>query len=414
MLRCCGAAVLLGIAALPVSSTAQEATRDSGAAYSMRLLTMGQGDQIWERFGHNALAVESANTGTRIAYNWGLFDFAQPGFLSRFLTGRTLYWMDGFDVGATLTAYGARDREVVGQDLALSAAQRSQLAEFLRWNALPDNKYYQYDYFLDNCSTRLRDAVDRVLGGAIKRQTDTVMSGTTFRSHTQRLLEENPLTYAGITIALGQPADREISAWEEMFLPVRLRDLLRNVQVDTGGGALVALVAREQPLFVSRRPPERREASTFVRYFLGVGVGLAVMLLLLGNVSHGSGRAAFATLASAWLAIGGILGVILALAWGTTRHVFWFRNENLFLLNPLLLVLAVMLPFALRASASERLRQRTLGLTRLITLLALFAVSAKALPWFYQRNWEVIALVLPAHLAVAAIVWRSLNPKLSS
>ena len=399
------AGVLSGIAAMRSTSGAQSAVAP-GAEISVQLLTMGQGDEIFERFGHNALWISNRRTGTDVAWNWGLFDFEQPGFVGRFLTGNTRYWMDGFDARQTLRLYESRNRAVVAQDLLLGTAQRAQLSEFLRWNARPENKFYQYDYFLDNCSTRLRDALDRVVGGAIKRQTQGVGTGTTFRSHTQRLLEDMPLTYAGITIALGQPADREISVWEEMFLPVRMRARLAQVMVDTGGGAGVSLVRSERIAVGATRAPERDVAGSYKRYFLGAGVALGALLLVTGMGRHPAARIAFTMLSVAWLAAGGIIGLILALAWGVTRHVFWYRNENLFLLNPLLLVLAVLIPLAMRQSASPRARRNAWHSTAVVAGLSVLAVVVKALPWFFQRNWEVIALVLPVHVALAVLMWR--------
>ena len=399
------AAVLLGITATGSTSAAQ-VPGSPGAEISVQLLTMGQGDELFERFGHNAIWISNTRTGADVAWNWGLFDFKQPGFVGRFLTGNTRYWMDGFDAFQTLRSYEARNRAVVAQELLLGTAQRAQLNEFLRWNARPENKFYQYDYFLDNCSTRLRDALDMVVGGAIKRQTQGVGSGTTFRSHTQRLLEDMPLTYAGITIALGQPADREISVWEEMFLPVRLRARLSRITIDSGGGAIVSMVRSERLAVEATRTPEREVAGSYERYFLGAGVALGALLLVTGMARHPVPRFAFATLSVTWLAVGGIIGLILALAWGVTRHVFWYRNENLFLLNPLLLVLAVLIPLAMRRSASERARRITWLLAAVVAGLSVLAVVVKALPWFFQHNWEVIALVLPAHVALAVVMWK--------
>jgi hypothetical protein len=267
-------------------------------------------------------------------------------------------------------------------------------------------RYYTYDYFLDNCSTRLRDALDRVMNGALREQTHVIRTGTTFRSHTKRLLEENPLAYAGIIIALGQPADREISAWEEMFLPGRLREHIMRARIDTGG-AVVPLIRNSTLMASSNRPTERPRAHSYVENFIGIGIFAGVLLLLSGALMlRGKSRYPFVILGSAWYLASGLLGLILSLAWMLTRHQFWFRNENLLLLHPLLLALAVMLPLAMRASAGTRLRLWTRYLAVAVAGIGVLALASKALPMFYQRNFEVLALVLPAHLAIAAVMWR--------
>jgi hypothetical protein len=386
----------------------REDAETNGRLINVRLMTMGQGDAIWERFGHNALWLSYARSGRGIAYNWGIFDFRQPGFVARFLTGDTRYWMDGFDAYATATVYQQLDRSVHADQLVLSDRQRGELDAYVRWNQLPDNKFYTYDYFLNNCSTLLRDVLDRALGGTIRRQTEKVGTGTSFRSHTQRMLEGQPLAYTGITIALGQPADREISAWEEMFLPGKLRDHVLRIQVDTGDGRLQPLIRDSVTLYRAQRPPEPAVAGSFVRYFVGAGVLIGALLLGAGAMAQrGIMRPLFATVASVWLVIAGLVGLILTLAWGVTRHVFWYRNENLFLLNPLLLVLAFMIPFALRRDASDAMRRRAALLSIAVAGLGVLGLVLKALPWLYQKNWEVIALVLPAHVAIAAVMWRS-------
>src|SRR5205823_7278461 len=127
-----------------------------------------------------------------------------------------LYWMGGFDLQSTIDQYREANRPVWAQELNLTPAQRSSLAQFIEWNERPENRFYHYDYYRDNCSTRVRDALDRVLGGAIKSQTSTLPTGATYRFHTQRLTANDPLIFTGLLVALGHYVDRPISAWEEM------------------------------------------------------------------------------------------------------------------------------------------------------------------------------------------------------
>src|SRR5690606_10368807 len=124
--------------------------------------------------------------------------------------------------------YAAQDRESVEQELALTPAQRAELAAIVAENALEENKYYRYDYFRDNCSTRLRDALDRVLGGSLKGRFTPLRTEWTYRSESVRLTAPDGLAQAGIDVALGPRADVPMTAWEAMFIPMRLRDYLRE------------------------------------------------------------------------------------------------------------------------------------------------------------------------------------------
>ena len=132
-------------------------------------MTMGPGKAVWERFGHNAIWIHDPERGTDQAYNYGLFDLRQEKFLVRFLQGRMWYWMQGFPAQAYVELYRRANRSVWIQELEMPANAKRELQEFLEWNERPENRFYHYDYYRDNCSTRVRDALDRALGGRIQR-----------------------------------------------------------------------------------------------------------------------------------------------------------------------------------------------------------------------------------------------------
>src|SRR5690606_6202587 len=128
-------------------------------------------------------------------------------FFVRFIQGRMDYWMEGFDSQLFADFYAQADRSVWLQELNLTPAQRADLRDFLEYNALPENRFYRYDYYLDNCSTRVRDAIDRVIGGQLQLQTEDVSARTTYREHTRALTSEDPPLYSGLMLGLGQPVD---------------------------------------------------------------------------------------------------------------------------------------------------------------------------------------------------------------
>src|SRR4051812_35168994 len=142
-----------------------QAPAEPGSTLAVYLLTFGWGDVAWERFGHNAIWIRDRARGTDITYNWGMFDFNQPHFVWRFVTGDTKYWMQAFDLNTILDAYKRENRSILAQELNFTPAQRLELQRYVTMNALPQNKFYRYDYYRDNCSTRLRDALDHALGG---------------------------------------------------------------------------------------------------------------------------------------------------------------------------------------------------------------------------------------------------------
>ena len=390
-----------GVAAAAQAASAA-ARPEPGAEFTIGVITVGQGDQVWERFGHNALWVHDAARGTDVAYNWGLFDFADADFMLRFLRGEMRYRMEGEDAVRMLEIYRSFDRTITMQRLALTPAQRRALVDFLEWNVRPENKYYRYDYYLDNCSTRVRDAIDRVLGGALRAATVGQRTSNTYRSESVRLMEGMPLTQAGIMAGLGPRTDRPLNGWEEMFVPMRMRDRLRQVRVPGPGGTMIPLVAEERPIFVAARAPEATGPPPLgLRYAL-VGLLLGAVFAALGwrasAVDHRAARAGLAVAGGLWGLTIGVLGVVLTLLWVATQHVFAHRNENLFQINPLSLGLAVLIPAAVYRPGLRRAARR---LAAVVLALSLAGLALKILPAFHQRNLPIVALLLPAQAALA-------------
>jgi hypothetical protein len=134
---------------------------------------------------------------------------------------------------------------------------------------------------------------------------------------------------------------------------------------------------------------------------LVIGAVIAALLALLARAALAGrrvARIAFTTIATIWAAISGILGVALVIAWTATRHIFIGHNENILQFDPLSLILAVVLPLAI---ARGRAVGAALTLTRVIAVVSLLGLAMQLLPWFNQENGAVIALALPANLALA-------------
>ena len=368
---------------------------------TVTVITFGPGEQVWERFGHNALWIHDGQRGTDIAWNWGLFDFAQPDFLQRFLSGDTKYWMAGEDAYRMIAAYHAMGRTITLQRLALTQQQATALRDFVQWNALDQHKYYRYDYFRDNCSTRLRDAIDRVLGGALQRATDTVTTTLTYRGESVRLTDGLLPMQLGIDVALGRPADRPLTEWQSFFIPMRMRDALRSLTMPSADGVPVPLVIDQRTIPPTSGPSVTVPAeppSLVLRYLL-LGALLAVLtfvLRVLGRTNRGA-LWGLVLLGMLWSLLCGVIGVLLLYMWGFTRHVFWGWNENLLLLSPLSLALFVLLPAALLRARAVRAAR---ALSAAIALLGVLALALSLLPGG-QANLAIVALALPLHLALA-------------
>jgi hypothetical protein len=394
------------IQAAPLPPVAATASTEPGSNLTVYLLTFGWGEAVWERFGHNAIWIKDRTRGTDTTYNWGMFDFNQPHFVWRFITGDTRYWMEAIDLDSMLSYYKQHNRSVLAQELNLSPAQRLKLLQFVQWNALPRNKFYRYDYFRDNCSTRLRDALDHALSGQLQTGTVSRMTSGTYRWHTQRLLTGDIALFTGATLALGHPADKPLSMWDEMFLPVRMANDLRTVTIADSTGSQIPLVRSEKAVLTAGRPPEPAAPPNYLPLFVAVGILYAALLIVLIKSADGGHRLAFfaaTALATLWSLISGVGGLALVFAWLFTKHYFMGRNENLMHFNPLSILLVVLVPLSIYG---RRGVSRAVKLAGFVALLSLFGFVAHGIPAFYQKNGEIIALALPINLAVWWTVYR--------
>jgi hypothetical protein len=407
---------LAGALTVPLRAQAKQApapapvaaapSTEPGSNLTVYLLTFGWGDVSWERFGHNAIWIKDRARGTDITYNWGMFDFAQPNFVWRFVTGDTRYWMEPIDFNSMVTYYKQRNRSILAQELNLTPAQRLKLQQFVQWNALPQNKFYRYDYYRDNCSTRLRDAIDHALSGQLQTATVSRMTSGTYRSHTQRVMTGDIPLYTGVTFALGHPADKPLSMWAEMFLPVRMANDLRTVSIADSTGTQIPLVRSEMAIFTAGRPPEPAAPPFYLPLFVAVGIVSATVLVLLVRSAEGGSRLAIfaaTALATLWSLVAGIAGLALVFAWAFTKHYFMSRNENLMHMDPLSIALAVLIPLSIYA---RRGVSRAIKFAGFIALLCLFGFVAQGIPFFDEKNGEIIALALPINLAVWWTVYR--------
>jgi len=379
------------------------------------LLTFGQGTPVFERFGHNAIRIADPMIALDVSWNWGMFSFDEPNFLGRFLKGTSQYWMAGFETVPLLAYYQENDRQTVEQVLNLSGAQKLALLRFVRHNELDENKYYRYDYFRDNCSTRVRDALDTVLGGTLRRAWADSLSDHSYRSEALRLTEGAPWSRLGIDIALGPLADTRMTAWDEAYVPMRLRDRLRGVMVPGPGGVPEKLVSSERVVFAASRAPEAPAPTSLPGLYIAIALGSLVPLALLGGLAFMSAlrgrwvaaqrwsRVVIAVLAALWYAGTGLIGTLVAIMELFSAHVFWYGNWNVLLLSPVGLLAAWFVPRAVatgRGAAAARWLAGFIGACALVALTLSMAgatgQSTGAVAVAFAPTMMYLALLVPA------------------
>jgi hypothetical protein len=395
VLRRALAALVLLCASAAFAQPAHWNPGQPGEALEVSLITVGPGEVYWQRFGHNAIRVRDRASGREVLYNYGIFDFAEEDFFGRFIRGEMDYEIAARRPEDDLEQYRAEGRRVVEQALNLSPPQRLELARFLAWNARPENRKYRYDYFRANCSTKVRDALDAALGGALRATTDGRSRGYTLRMHARRLTAPDLPVYLGVHAGLGPLTDQPVDFWDEMFVPMEVERHLRDVRVRDDSGAMVPLVAAETELLPDRVGEPDAPPDWFWR-FLAIGLLLGALLAWLGR-GAGARRRGFGALAGGLWLLAGLGGVVLALLWFATAHESAWRNGNLALFNPLCLALLPAAWRALRGRVPQGPASAVIAAT--ITALAFGAWLWLVLPGPRQDLIDWVALWLPVHAA---------------
>ncbi len=395
-LKACVAAIVLLNFSVPAADA-----RPVGDATRVAIVTFGPGDHPFFKFGHNAILVEDA-TGAGEVFNFGTFNFDSPSLIPKFLMGRFMYWLSRGDRDVTLDHYRGSNRSIDIQDLALSPADRRGLQLALNENAKAENAEYLYDYFWDNCSTRVRDVIDRATHGRLQSFARATPAPATFRQHALRLTADLPWEYVALHFGLGSLTDRPVSLWEDAFIPEQLQSLLRKVRLPADDqGPERALVTSEAVAFRADRPAPLAAAPHWGYWFLAVGLFCGLGCVFLGHAARRSALARW-VLGLGLSGMGfvtGFLGTTLIFLWAATNHKAAWANENILQMPPFALALAL---FGIGVARGRPASSRRAYLVILSVLGAsVLGLMCKPLPAFSQDNGAFIALMLPMWLGLA-------------
>ncbi|MEO7067454.1 MAG: DUF4105 domain-containing protein [Rhodanobacter sp.] len=387
--------ILLACLLMAALSPAHASLADApGADLQVSLITYGPGETYWERFGHDAIELRDTKSGEAVNFNYGVFDFDEKGFLLNFARGHMHYLMDAAPSDTDESFYVETGRSINQQVLTLNADQAAALRDFLLWNLRPENAGYNYDYYIDNCSTRVRDALDRALGGVIESQLSARPGGMTYRQQTARLMSAQPWLMLVLDLGLGPYADQPLNAWQESFLPAVLATQLRSVRIDDQHGGTRPLVQGDRLVSPNRLDVPPPSAPDLRLPLMLVGLSLAILLLL----TRRWWTTGYAVLASVYLVAAGLVGVLLLGLWALTDHHAAWANANLWLFNPAAFLLLPTVWRSRRGLAASRF----IDIVLLLQLVAgMVALLLHLLPGVTQQNQPWLLLALPIWLALA-------------
>jgi len=365
------------------------------------LISILPGREIYSVFGHSALRIRDPELGIDSAYNFGTFEFGdapleEASFVARFTYGDLNYSLAVQDPAALVRWYWENERRAsVEQTLDLTRDEAQELFERLQVNALPENRYYQYDFFFDNCATRLLDVLEAVLGERLAFE--AAPPGRSFRQLLDPYLVGTRWVDLGMDLGLGLPADREATAREAAFLPEQLMDYLAVGSVDRGEAGRQPLVRRTEtltgPAGASWKPDAAAPWPEIVGWaLLAVGVFFTMR-------DARAGRRVRALADGLFFGALGVAGLAVTFLWFVSLHDVTDLNFNLAWALPTHLVLAVVIARG-RAEDGEPGRRAGFYLTATAALAALLLLGIPL--WPQELPGALVPLLL---LIVARAGW---------
>ncbi|HMH20343.1 MAG TPA: DUF4105 domain-containing protein [Puia sp.] len=198
---------------------------------AVSILTCDPGTQPYAIFGHNAIRIQDSSIDLDVVFNFGTFNFEDPHFYSKFIGGDLNYYLSTTSFEEFLEEYEEDHRTVWEQVLNMNLDEKQLLTDRLFENAREQNKYYKYNFFFDNCSTRIRDDVEGIFPNHLQLTDSFPGENKTFRQWITKYFAFNPWAGFGINICLGLPADKHASREEQMFLPSNLHDAMGHFLV---------------------------------------------------------------------------------------------------------------------------------------------------------------------------------------
>jgi hypothetical protein len=286
------------------------------------LLTSSPGEDLYAQFGHSAIRITDTLSGQDLVFNYGLFDFNTPGFYVKFIRGKLPYQLGIQRFDAFLNAYIEENRQCRELEINLNEKERLALINFLSVNYLPENREYPYDFFFDNCATRIRDILENKFQA---NYPDTsLVKKASFRHFLAQYVGQNSWINVGFYLILGLPADAIATFRDEMFLPDYLEKHLENAFLSG------QLLAKNKITILYQNQPEK--SVSFLPSPILISCLLFFIALIFTFYHTKRWTKIFDTVFFSLISLSGMLFVFM---WVGTDHFVTHKNMNLLWANPL-------------------------------------------------------------------------------
>jgi hypothetical protein len=299
------------------------------------VLTIGPGTSLNDAFGHSSFRIKDKAQGFDVVFGYGQYDFDAPNFYLKFAQGKLNYLISKDDFNDFYRTYVYYNRSIKEQLLNLNATEKQKIYNFLLHNYKPENRAYLYDFFYDNCATKIRDVINLSLNQSITFNKPDNYHPESFRTLIQNNLNKNSWGSLGIDIALGSVIDKIATPEEQMFLPENIYRFFKKASLQNGN----PLVKKSKTLYASK------EKNTSTNFWLSPSVILSLIALGIIWITYSDFKN---NKRSKWMDISlfvltGLVGIFLLLLWFATDHsatahnynLLWAFALNIFMINQL-------------------------------------------------------------------------------
>ncbi len=285
------------------------------------VLTIGSGSSLNDAFGHSAYRVK--DNSFDIVFNYGVYDFSTPNFYTKFAQGKLNYKINANNYVAFKNHYIKQNRTINEQILNLSQKDKQSVFNYLSKNYEPENQFYLYDFFFDNCATKIKDVLVDALDNNIVFNEPVPFENKTFRTLIQDELNWNSWGSFGIDIALGSVIDKQANAVDHMFLPENIHTFFEAATFKNS--TETKLVKKNEIIFNKTESNQSDYFLTSPIFILGL---ISLIIIYFTYIDYKNDKR------TKWLdtilfVVTGIIGIVILLLWLATDHEATAQNYNL-------------------------------------------------------------------------------------
>ncbi|MGM0432116.1 MAG: DUF4105 domain-containing protein [Spirochaetota bacterium] len=381
-----------------------------GELLSVKLLTLSPGSQLYSWFGHISLIIEDEYTDRSLVFDYGVFDFNQEDFYTNFAMGRLYFRVVTSNAERSINTAVENGRKAQITTLNLPPEKRFALYSYLLTNIQPEHSTYLYHHYYDNCSTRIRDALDHTLDGQLFSWANAQDSSLSYREHIRRYTGSRPVMDFLLNFLQSSVIDRPVTLWEAMFLPDVLQQAVEEFSYTKSNGSSQSLAGEQQvvtPDTVKAQPSQPWQAHWL--WWLAVGlVWMAGGLVLWWQLNTNNRfRVLFGLYNVATGITLGILGSILLFMMSMTDHDVTYGNSNIMLANPLFFLIAFGgILLLLKRPSAQKIISWGWVLVCFLSLLLLFLTFITIIS---QHNHLSMAVISPIAIGLGIYAARKLK-----